>query len=274
MLNQQQERFTYQHAYVPEQLPEFVQSVSGAEAYLHEDYICYVVHDHLIFVGYPLTDQCMTVEQAYKSVCKRFRPATVAVIAASISFHQGLCEGQTEDRYHKLDLPLAAVPSRVAYMIRRAARELRVCEGAFGDEHEQLLTAFVAARELSPAHQEIFSGIPKYLDASRTACLLEARKNVQLVAFSIVDLGSADYAFYMFSFRSLTTRVPGASDLLFHEMTLLAQGKGKRAINLGLGINPGVTHFKEKWGATPFLPCVSALIRRRSGRLMSLLTGL
>jgi hypothetical protein len=32
-----------------------------------------------------------------------------------------------------------------------------------------------------------------------------------------------------------------------------AQEQGKRFLNLGLGINAGVRHFKEKWGGTPFL---------------------
>ena len=32
---------------------------------------------------------------------------------------------------------------------------------------------------------------------------------------------------------------------------------GKKYINLGLGINPGVTFFKTKWGGVPFLPHIS-----------------
>jgi hypothetical protein len=49
---------------------------------------------------------------------------------------------------------------------------------------------------------------------SKTAHLLEARQADRLVAFSIVDLGSARYAFYQFNFRSAKIGVPGASDLL------------------------------------------------------------
>jgi hypothetical protein len=33
-----------------------------------------------------------------------------------------------------------------------------------------------------------------------------------------------------------------------------AKREGKRYINLGLGINPGITFFKKKWGGTAFLP--------------------
>jgi len=218
-------------------------------------------------------DRGSSLEQAYESACKRFRPATVAVIARNIPFRQGLVEEQPPDRYYKVDLPVAALASGVAYMVRRGARELRVSEGVFGKEHEQLVSDFLVARQLGDAHGQIFGQIPKYLEASPTALLLEARSGDRLTAFIVVDFGSADFGFYMFNFRSLTESIPGASDLLFHQMTQLAQERGKKAINLGLGINLGVVRFKEKWGATPFLPCESGLIRRRSKSWLSILAG-
>ena len=49
---------------------------------------------------------------------------------------------------------------------------------------------------------------------------------------------------------------------LFLEMVRLAEREGKKAINLGLGINSGIRRFKQKWGGFPFLPYASALIRR------------
>ena len=56
--------------------------------------------------------------------------------------------------------------------------------------------------------------------------------------------------------------MPGASDYLFDEMVRLAQSKGKRAINLGLGIHAGIRRFKEKWGGKAFLEHRSVLIQR------------
>jgi hypothetical protein len=61
--------------------------------------------------------------------------------------------------------------------------------------------------------------------------------------------------------------VPGASDLLFNEMVKLAQSEGKQAINLGLGIHPGIRRFKEKWGGQPFLAHNSVLIHRKPALL-------
>ena len=117
-----------------------------------------------------------------------------------------------------------------------------------------------------PEHRRqkyIFKNMPQYLKASDSAVLLEARTKNELAAFNIVDLGAADYAFYLFSFRSNKKKVPGASDLLFHEMVKLAQAEGKKTVNLGLGVNAGIRRFKEKWGGVPFLDYCSALIDKR-----------
>jgi hypothetical protein len=46
-------------------------------------------------------------------------------------------------------------------------------------------------------------------------------------------------------------------------MVHLAQAEGKKALNLGLGIHPGVSRFKEKWGGTPFLAHAPALVTRK-----------
>ena len=99
---------------------------------------------------------------------------------------------------------------------------------------------------------------------SKSARLIEARKGAQVAAFTITDMGSADYAFYMFNFRSTKHLIPGASDLLFNEMVNMSQSEGKKAINLGLGIHPGIRRFKEKWGGVPFLTHAAALVHRKA----------
>jgi hypothetical protein len=77
--------------------------------------------------------------------------------------------------YYRLDLPAGPPRSDVAYMVRRASRELHVSEGSFGGEHERLVNAFIGKRDLLSGHQEIFRAIPTYLERSETALLLEAR---------------------------------------------------------------------------------------------------
>lgn len=194
----------------------------------------------------------------------------MALIASPIWLPAGQCEHQTGDSYYRLDLPLASIDADVAYMVRRARRDLRVARGRFGREHKRIINAFLGQHRFDPRQKYLFKHIPHYLRASDSAVLLEARAQNKLAAFSIVDLGAAEYAFYLFSFRSAKLKVPGASDLLFHEMQNLARTQGKKAVNLGLGVNAGIRRFKEKWGGVPFLKYGSALVDKREidiGRL-------
>jgi hypothetical protein len=262
MLNDQEIKWIHHRACLPEHLPDYVRAVSGAEPFLHRNYLYFLNKKHLIFNGYPLEPDSGSPAPVYAYICERFQPTTVAVIAPAIWLPADQCEQQSTDSYYRLDLPIPPIDAAVAYMLRRARRELQVVAGRFGKEHKKIIKTFVAGHNFSRRQKYIYKRIPHYIKASDRAVLLEARRGTKLVAFSIVHLGAADYAFYMFSFRSGKTGVPGASDLLFYEMVNLAQAEGKKAINLGLGVNAGIRRFKEKWGGVPFLPYVSAMVHR------------
>jgi hypothetical protein len=263
MLNTEERRLVYKHAYIPEHLPDYVEAISGAEVHLLDDCLCFSRDSHLIFIGYPLRNKTGDIERAYQVACERFRPSTIAIISPKIWLPPETYEAQPEDSYYRLELPLVSIDAEVAYMVRRAGRELCVKEGVFGKEHKRLVKGFISGRQLSREQKEIYKGIAAYLKRSSSALLLEARRGDDLVAFNIVDMGSADYAFYLFNIRWVKANVPGASDLLFHDMVGKAQAQGKQTLNLGLGIHPGVRRFKEKWGAKPFLTHASALISRK-----------
>ncbi len=270
MLTPEESNFIYQWAYLPEHLPQYVESISGAEAYLYFAHLCFVKGNHLIFIGYPLSAESNT-QQAYETACHRFQPITVAIVTPQLWFTPASYEDWHEDTYYRLTLPLQNMSPEVAYMVRRAARELQAIEGKFSQEHQQLVKEFLLGHKVTEEQRLIFERIPKYLAYSKTARLLEVRReNGVLVAFSVVDLGSVDYAFYLFNFRSIKENVPGASDLLFQKMVFLAEAEGKKAINMGLGINRGILHFKQKWGGVPFLPYVSCLIRRQPVQMEAL----
>ena len=274
MLTSEERNLIYQRAYLPEHLIDYVESISGAEAYLCYDHLCFTTGNHLIFIGYPLGTQSNT-QRAYEFMCDRFQPVTVAVIAPQLWFPSDTCQNWSEDAYYQLVLPVPHFHPDVAYMVRRATRELQVVQGKFGREHQKLVEEFLSGHELTQEQRLIFKRMPRYLLRSETARLLEARlQNGTLVAFTIMDLGAAEYAFYLFNFRSTKEKVPGASDLLFHKMVCLAQEDGKTAINLGLGIHTGVRHFKEKWGATLFLPYTSCLLQRQPAQIKGLLDKL
>ena len=274
MLTPEERNFVYQRAYLPEHLIDYVESISGAEAYLYHDHLYFTTGTHLIFVGYPLGTQSDT-QQVYEFVCDRFQPVTVAIITPHLWFPARTCQNWSEDTYYHLALPVPHFYPDAAYMVRRAAGELQIAQGRFGREHQKLVKEFLSGHELPQEQRHIFERMSRYLARSDTARLLETRRqNGVLVAFTVMDMGAAKYAFYLFNFRSTKEKVPGASDLLFHEMVCLAQKEGKTAINLGLGINPGIRHFKEKWGATQFLSYNSCLLRRQPIRIGGLLDKL
>lgn len=270
MLSNQEIQWLHGRAYLPEHLPDYVRSVSGAEPFLYRNYLYFLNKKHLIFNGYPLEPDADPPAPVYETICDRCQPATVVLIAPDLWLPAEQYELQVEDSYYRLDLPLPPMAAAVAYMVRRASRELQVGPGSFGKEHRKMIKAFVGSHQFNRQQKYLYKHIPHYLMASDGAVLLEARKERDLAAFNVVDLSAADYAFYMFSFRSSKIKVPGASDLLFHEMVNLAQAEGKKAINLGLGVNAGIHRFKEKWGGVPFLDYCSALVDKREVNLGNL----
>ena len=262
MLSNQEISHIYRLAYIPEHIPDYVEAISSAKPHLIDNHLCYIRNRHLIFIGYSLSGDNRDGARAYTAACDQFQPSTVAIIAPQLWELEESFEEQSTDSFYRLDLPLVVMPPGIAYMVRRAEKDLVVNSGKFGREHKKLIKGFISGHGLSARHKYIFKHIHPYLKRSKTARLLEARKKGRLAAFTIVDLGSADSAFYLFNFRSTKVDVPGASDLLFREMVNLAQAEGKNYINLGLGINGGVRRFKEKWGGVPFLPYVSAMVHR------------
>lgn len=277
MLTDTERDRVFKCAYIPEHLPDYVQTVSNGEPYIHQGYLCFSCEQALIFIGYPLQGvpdgEVADFLAALESASDRFRPNLISVIAPRIRLED--CENATEkDQYFRLSLPVTNVRRDEEYMLRRAGRELRVLQAEFSKEHETCVENFIKERRLSEAHQGIFRSIRPYMARSQTARLLEARKGDELVAFTILDLGSASYGFYLFNFRSHANHVPGASDLLFHEMAKLAEKEGKLYLNLGLGVNTGVRRFKEKWGAIPFLPYEWATIKRKPRSLIDVIRGI
>ena len=264
MLSKEDRHHIYHQAYLPEHLPDYVAAVSGANPYLIENHICFCHRHHMMFIGFPLGDPTGDTVQAYLAACERYKPATVAIIAPRIWLTDDVCEKQPGDRYYRINLPLSAIDAQVAYMVRRAQRDLVIVRGKFGREHQRIVKEFLNARQLTPGQVYLFKHLRHYLKHSSSALLLEARKDRELVAFTVIDFGSANYSFYLFNFRSIKFNIPGASDLLFREMVDISHSKGKKAINLGLGINLGIRRFKEKWGGVPFLPCETAVVHRKA----------
>lgn len=244
-------------AYLPEHLPDYVLAVMGGEADLMNGHLCYSRGGTLVLVGYPLDGRFDSA--ALASVVERalryYRPSLLSLIAPVIPPLDLAETGRGSDRYYRLELDRLRIGQKTRNMIQGATRSLSVsADRVLGAEHRALIDSFLDRTRADDAVRRIYGGMPRYVERSKSSMVLSARDGRgRLIAFDVADFGSGEYAFYMFNIRSREGGVPGASDLLLHELVLRAKDAGKRYVNLGLGINDGIVFFKEKWGGAPFV---------------------
>jgi hypothetical protein len=258
MITAVQQDYIEDYAYVPEHIHHYVTAISKTEPFFFGDFLAYAKKDRLIFVGYPLKEpfEEKRMRSALEDAIKRFKPESVSLIAPSIPSSSNDCAHPPSDRYYRLDLSALSISQKLRNMLSRAGRELFVEKNKdFDKEHRKIVEDFLKTHPVDEATRFIFKRIGEYLSSSTTAWTFDARNNRgELVAFDVAEFKPRDYTIYMFNFSSDALYVPGASDLLLSAVIKQAKTDRKKYINLGLGINPGVTFFKKKWGGTPFLP--------------------
>ncbi len=263
MITTGQEEYIESHAYVPEHIPAYVTAISQTEPFLFGDFLVYSKKNLSIFIGYPLKEPFdeKRMGRALEDAIKRFKPETVSLVAPSISPPFKDRVHPASDHYYRLDLSSISISQKLRNMLKRARRELSVEKSKLWDEdYRRTVEEFLKARPVDEETRFIFQRIDGYLSASKTAWIFDARTTRgELVAFDVAEFKPKDCALYMFNFTSHARYVPGASDLLLFEVVQQAKAEGKKYINLGLGINRGVTFFKEKWGGVAFLPYASCL---------------
>jgi hypothetical protein len=257
MITGAQQGYIEDYAYVPEHIPHYVIAISQTEPFLFGDFLVYAKKGHLIFVGYPLKEpfEEKRMGKALEDAVKRLRPKSVSLTAPSIPSSLNDSPHPPSDHYYRLDLSALSVSQKLRNMLSRAGRELSIERSRdFSKEHQKLIKDFLKSHPVDEATRFIFERIGDYLSSSTTAWVFDARnKKGELVAFDIAEFNPRNYAIYMFNFSSEARYVPGASDLLLLEVIKQAKTEKKKYINLGLGINPGVTFFKKKWGGVVFL---------------------
>ena len=263
MITAAQQGYIEDYAYVPEHLPQYVTAISQTEPFLFKDFLVYAGKDHLIFVGYPLKEafEEKRMRSALEEAIKRFNPESVSLIAPFIPSSINNCVHPPSDHYYRVDLSSLSISQKLRNMLSRAGRELSVERNKrFDEEHKKMVDDFLKTHPVDQETRFIFERIAEYLSSSTTAWVFDARnKRNELVAFDVAEFKPRDYAIYMFNFGSDSLYVPGDSDLLLSEVIQLAKTERKKYINLGLGINQGVTFFKKKWGGVAFLPYTSWL---------------
>lgn len=255
MISAAEEEYIRNQAYLPEQVVAYGTVVSGGEPFLLKDYLCYVPPEALVFIGYPLSGDFEEEEmnRALEQAIRRFKPSQIALIAPRISRRSG--KRAPPDTYYRLKLNDLRLPPKVKNMVQRAARELKVEKTRmFRCEHHELVNRFLKSRSVDEATGHILAKIPDYVAASPTAWIFDARNPAgDLIGFDVAEFMASQSAFYMFNFRSHDQAIPGTSDLLLQALVQESVKEGKTFLNLGLGINPGVTFFKKKWGGQAFL---------------------
>ena len=263
MITAAQEDHIERHAYVPEHIPQYVTAVSQTEPFLFGDFLVYAKKGHLILIGYPLKEafEEKRMERALEDAVKRLKPEVVSLTAPAIPSSVGDCVHSPHDHYYRLDLSSISISQKLRNMLKRAGGVLSVEQSnRFDEGHRKMIAEFLKTHPVDEATRFIFQRIDRYLSSSKTARIFDARtERGELVAFDVAEFRPMDYALYMFNFSSAPLYVPGASDLLLSEVIQQAKAEKKKYINLGLGINPGVTFFKEKWGGVAFLPYASCL---------------
>jgi hypothetical protein len=258
VITQAERAFIWEHAYVPEHVPEYVCAISGTEPHLVDDFVSYVAVGRLIFIGYPLkrSFNAKTYEKSFRRALRRFAPEKVNLVGPDVPSNISRSASVTRDYYYRLEIENVRVSQKVRNMLSRASKEVTVVKSRdFGEEHAALIDEFLMHHSVGGATRSIFARIGEYVRRCETATLFDARNSGgTLVAFDVAESGTKEYLFHLFNFSSSRCYVPGASDLLMREMISEASAQGKRFMNMGLGIDPGVTFFKTKWGGRPFLP--------------------
>lgn len=257
MITPSEEDYIRRHAHIPEHLIWYVVAIAQVEPLLIGDYLCYKDKDAIIFIGYPLSESFnkKRMKELLDAAAKQYKPEQIALIAPEIPLSREICTASETDHYYRSDLSRFCLTQKVRHMIHRASRELYVTKGReMSDAHRVLISEFLNSHTIDDATRYIIERVPQYVHSTLSTLVVSARdKSEKLVAFSVADFGAHNYAFYMFHFMSRQNYVPGASDVLLNELIDKAKEQGKSFVNLGLGINKGITFFKKKFGGMAFL---------------------
>jgi len=258
MITADEKEYIEEYAYLPEHMMHYVTAISQAEPFLFGNYLAYSRKDLLIFVGYPLKEpfEEKKMEKALNEAKRRFKPREISLTAPKIPSSIAGSTRSLSDDYYRLDLSTLSISQKLRNMLKRAGRDIVVeRKRGLDKEHHQMVKEFLNTHRVDEPTQFIMKRIPEYLSSAPSAWVFNARKkDGALAAFDIAEFGTRHFAIYMFNFTSRCHSVPGASDLLLFEVIKFAKEENKEFVNLGLGINTGVTFFKKKWGGVPFYP--------------------
>lgn len=246
-------------AKVPEHSVPLMKAVSGGAPVRQGDYLFFRTEDALLGVGYPLSGSYDEADfmRSLDAACQETRLNEAFAIAPSAPAGAEILE---EDRYYVLSAG-APVPRRLRSPVRCARETLSIDESSeFTAGHRRLWSEFLDLQQerMNSRVQSLYVSVPRAIsESAATLKLLNARTaDGELVASLLLDYGPDNFVSYILGAHSRQHYVPHAMDLLFAEMLARGARARKRFVHLGLGVNPGILRFKQKWGAIPSRPFV------------------
>ncbi|MFN2268800.1 MAG: TraB/GumN family protein [Desulfonatronovibrio sp.] len=244
----------HKSAYVPEHSVELMRVLSGGEPFICEDYLYFTEDEWLMGIGYPLAGTyCQKSFQcSLNKAIKVTKPHEIWVACPQLpsDFKRYLVE---KDVFYTLD-PEGKFPSRLMNLAGRAAESLRIdVSRDFTEAHHNLWNEFLASRTMTSRVLKLYTSTQKALQVLPEVMFLNAwDKNSNLASCLLLDFAPEKFSSYILGAHSRLNYVPYATDLLFREMINLSRKYNKEFIHLGLGVNPGITRFKRKWGAKKY----------------------
>ena len=255
-------------ALVPEQIPSYVKAVSGHTLKNCEGFAAWTSPGNLVLVGFPSDDEtddtdvfgpdfAVRLDRAISCALAMPELKRITVLAPVLPPSVPGNATVTRDAWWRLRLPYRP-GQKLRNMIRRAERDLTITRESWGNEHDALVDHYLKMRILEPGTRHIFGRVRHYVQRSPEAVLFTARDfSGALQAMAVGDYSSLRTAFYMFAFRH-DACPPGGSDALLDALGQEAVHRGQSWLNLGLGIDNGITFFKKKWNAEICMPHVEA----------------
>lgn len=258
MITTDQEKWILEKAYVPEHIVSLMEIISKGQPFLSDGYLFFVGNNWGILVGYPLDSEFSpkTFASIFRDIISRYPSRYWWVIAPTLPEELlSSCGERQSDTYYTLNFDDFDVKGNLRRVAEKASSRLMVeVTRAMTPEHEVLIAEFIERENPGSLIREFYHAMPDYVIHSETSLVLNARDfNGLLSAFYVLDFAANDFAVYVVGCHSKEHYAPHASDLLFFEMVNMAREYGKGYINLGLGVNPGIRRFKEKWGGKPSL---------------------
>ena len=246
-------------AYVPEHIVSLMTIISKGESFLSKGYLYYVGDAWGILVGYPLDSEFSpdNFSMVFRDVISGYPGRSWSIIAPHLP--SGLlssCAEKQSDTYFTLSFEDFDNKATLRRTAEKATSRLMIeVTRDMTPEHEAITKEFMEREDPGNLIREFYHAMPDYVLHSETTLVLNARNfNGSLSAFYVLDFAAQDFATYVVGCHSKERYVPHASDLLFFEMVNMARESGKSYVNLGLGVNPGIKRFKEKWGGKPTIP--------------------